>query len=134
MVKCTTTGGQCNVTDIDDRSRELADFCNRSNLNQLSEAVLRWLYVNSQRGAVRTSPGLMIDGIEPAKCVQLTIQKCQSIQPILRIAIKASRFCADARDICSEPLRDLDVAAFSLLPQRSQSDCPARLVESILML
>ncbi len=96
MVKCTTTGDQCTFTNIDDRSREFADFSNRSNLNQLSEAVLRWLYVNSQRGAVRTSPGLMIDGIEPAKCVQLAEQTCQSIQPILRIAIRASRICADA--------------------------------------
>lgn len=60
----------------------------------------------------------MIDGIEPAKCVQLATQTCQSIQPILRIAITASRVCADARDSCSEPLRDLDVAAFSLPPSQ----------------
>jgi hypothetical protein len=60
MVKCTTTGDQCTFTNIDDRSREFADFSNRSNLNQLSEAVSQWLYVNSQRGAVRTA-GACVD-------------------------------------------------------------------------
>ena len=85
MVKCTTAGGQCIFTDIDNRSREVAEFCNRSKLNQLSEAVLRW----QSRSDTQVCRGLMIDGIEPAKCVQLAIDKCQKIQPILRIAIRA---------------------------------------------
>jgi len=38
--------------------------------------------VNEERYA-RVCRGLMIDGIEPAKGVQLAIQKCQSIQPNL---------------------------------------------------
>ena len=111
----------------------LQTFCNRSNLDQLSEAVSQRVYVNSQRGAVRECRGLMIDGIEPAKCVQLAIEKCQSIQPILRIAIRASRFCADARDfvhnrceistlllsLCSHSVRK----AIVLLVSSNQSSC-----------